>query len=66
MWERPSTSDRKPGKSSSLYQFDWNPYVEVIGAQGTYFVIGYSESSDLGGCSACNWCSCRQQSWNCS
>ena len=32
-----------------LYQFDWNPYVEVIGAQGTYFVIGYSESSDLGG-----------------
>jgi hypothetical protein len=31
------------------YQFDWNPSVEVIGAQGTYFVIGYSESDDLAG-----------------
>jgi hypothetical protein len=33
------------------YQFDWNPTVEVIGAQGTYFTIGYSESSDLAGVS---------------
>ena len=31
------------------YQFDWNPSVEVIGAQGTYFVMGYSESEDLAG-----------------
>jgi hypothetical protein len=31
------------------YQFDWNPTVEVIGAQGTYFTIGYSESFDLAG-----------------
>jgi len=31
------------------YQFDWNPAVEVIGAQGTYFVLGYSESQDLAG-----------------
>ncbi|MEX2310204.1 MAG: hypothetical protein WD738_21735 [Pirellulales bacterium] len=31
------------------YQFDWNPSVEVIGAEGTYFTIGYSESSDLAG-----------------
>jgi hypothetical protein len=31
------------------YQFDWNPYVEVIGAQGTYVVFGYSESRDLAG-----------------
>ena len=31
------------------YQFDWNPYVEVIGAQGTYVVFGYSESQDLAG-----------------
>ncbi len=31
------------------YQFDWNPSVESIGAQGTYFVIGYSESKDLAG-----------------
>lgn len=31
------------------YQFDWNPSVEIIGAQGTYFTIGYSESDDLAG-----------------
>ena len=31
------------------YQFDWNPWVEAIGAQGTYFSLGYSESSDLAG-----------------
>jgi len=31
------------------YQFDWNRYVEVIGAQGTYVVVGYSESRDLAG-----------------
>jgi hypothetical protein len=31
------------------YQFDWNPTVEVIGAQGTYLAIGYSESQDLFG-----------------
>ncbi len=33
------------------YQFDWNPSVEIIGLQGTYFTIGYSESSDLAGVS---------------
>ena len=31
------------------YQFDWNPWVEVIGAQGTYFTVGYSQSADLAG-----------------
>jgi hypothetical protein len=31
------------------YQFDWNPWVEQIGEQGTYFTIGYSQSQDLGG-----------------
>jgi hypothetical protein len=31
------------------YQFDWNPWVEEIGAQGNYLAIGYSESSDLEG-----------------
>jgi hypothetical protein len=31
------------------YQIGWNPWVEAIGAQGTYFAIGYSQSSDLGG-----------------
>ena len=34
---------------SLAYQFDWNPSVEIIGAQGTYFAIGYSESHDLPG-----------------
>jgi hypothetical protein len=31
------------------YQFDWNPWVEAIGAQGNYIAIGYSESRDLAG-----------------
>ncbi len=31
------------------YQFDWNPWVEAIGAQGNYLAIGYSESHDLAG-----------------
>jgi hypothetical protein len=31
------------------YQLDWNPYVEVIGNQGTFIAIGYSESTDLAG-----------------
>lgn len=31
------------------YQFDWNPWVEPIGAQGTYLALGYSGSSDLAG-----------------
>lgn len=31
------------------YQFDWNPWVEEIGAQGTYVTIGYSQSQDLAG-----------------
>ena len=31
------------------YQFDWNPWVEAIGAQGTYVALGYSGSHDLAG-----------------
>lgn len=31
------------------YQFDWNPWVESIGAQGTYLAVGYSQSHDLAG-----------------
>ncbi len=31
------------------YQFDWNPWVEAIGAQGTYLALGYSQSRDLAG-----------------
>jgi hypothetical protein len=33
------------------YQFDWNPWVEEIGAQGDYVTIGYSQSHDLEGVS---------------
>ena len=31
------------------YQFDWNPWVEEIGAQGNYLTIGYSETNDFQG-----------------
>jgi len=31
------------------YQFDWNPWVETIGDQGTYLSVGYSRSVDLAG-----------------
>jgi hypothetical protein len=31
------------------YQFDWNPWVETIGGQGTYVALGYSRSADLAG-----------------
>ena len=36
-------------QASLGYQFDWNPWVEGIGAQGSFFSLGYSESSDLAG-----------------
>jgi hypothetical protein len=31
------------------YQFDWNPWVESIGGQGTFLALGYSRTSDLAG-----------------
>lgn len=31
------------------YQFDWNPWVDAIGAQGTYLAVSYSESRDMQG-----------------
>jgi hypothetical protein len=31
------------------YQFDWNPTVVEIGAQGTYLALSYSESHELAG-----------------
>jgi hypothetical protein len=34
------------------YQFDWNPWVQEIGQQGTYVAIGYSQSSGLAGTTA--------------
>jgi hypothetical protein len=35
------------------YQFDWNPWVETIGGQGTYLALGYSQSRDLAGAIQC-------------
>lgn len=31
------------------YQFDWNPWVDAIGAQGDYLALGFSRSGDLAG-----------------
>ncbi len=31
------------------YQLDWQPWVEAIGAQGTYLAFSYSQSADLAG-----------------
>jgi hypothetical protein len=31
------------------YQLGWNPWVQEIGAQGTYIAIGYSSTRDLAG-----------------
>lgn len=31
------------------YQFNWNPWVETIGAQGSYIALGYSRSHGLAG-----------------
>ena len=31
------------------YQFDWNPWVQEIGAQGSYLVLGLSRSQGLAG-----------------
>jgi hypothetical protein len=36
-------------QATLAYQFDWNPWVEAIGLQGDYVVLGYSESRGLGG-----------------
>ena len=33
------------------YQFDWNPWVEVIGEQGDFVSVGYSQSHNLSGVS---------------
>jgi hypothetical protein len=41
---RPSASQISVG-----YQFDWNPWIESIGAQGTFLAVGYSKSRDLAG-----------------
>lgn len=34
---------------SGAYQFDWNPWVKEIGAQGDFVSVSYSESQDMAG-----------------
>ena len=36
-------------QASLAYQFDWNPWVTEIGAQGNFISIGYSGSKDMAG-----------------
>ena len=31
------------------YQFDWNPWLDAIGGQGTFVAVGYSGTRDLAG-----------------
>ena len=36
---------------SLAYQFDWNPWVTEIGAQGSFISVGYSRSQGMAGAS---------------
>jgi hypothetical protein len=36
-------------QASIAYQFDWNPWVTEIGAQGDFISVGYSGSKDMAG-----------------
>jgi hypothetical protein len=36
-------------QASLAYQFDWNPWVTEIGAQGDFISVGYSGSKDMAG-----------------
>ncbi|WP_156435166.1 hypothetical protein [Bradyrhizobium lablabi] len=38
-------------QASIAYQFDWNPWIQEIGAQGDYISVGYSGSKDMSGVS---------------
>lgn len=41
----------RPGawQASVGYQFDWNPWIEAVGSQGSYLALGYSRTRDLAG-----------------
>ncbi len=41
----------KPGswQASIGYQFDWNPWVETLGGQGTFVAFGYGQTRDFAG-----------------
>ena len=36
-------------QASIAYQFDWNPWLQEIGAQGDFISVGYSGSKDMAG-----------------
>ena len=36
-------------QASAGWQFDWNPWLDSIGGQGSYVALGYSRSRDLAG-----------------
>jgi hypothetical protein len=38
-------------QATIAYQFDWNPWVQEIGAQGDFISLGYSGSKDMAGVS---------------
>jgi hypothetical protein len=38
-------------QASIAYQFDWNPWIQEIGAQGDFISVGYSGSKDMAGVS---------------
>ena len=38
-------------QASIAYRFDWNPWVQEIGAQGDFISLGYSGSKDMAGVS---------------
>jgi hypothetical protein len=38
-------------QASIAYQFDWNPWIQEIGAQGDFISVGYSGSQDMAGVS---------------
>jgi hypothetical protein len=38
-------------QASIAYQFDWNPWITEIGAQGDFISVGYSGSKDMAGVS---------------
>jgi hypothetical protein len=39
-------------QASIAYQFDWNPWIQEIGAQGDFISVGYSGSKDMAGVTA--------------
>jgi uncharacterized coiled-coil protein SlyX len=39
---------------SLAYQFDWNPWITEIGAQGSFISVGYSGSKDMAGVAGLN------------